>query len=286
MVGRGWPALRPRARARRPRYCWTALVLVHGYFSDSDSWQRSGVLRRRRWPAGSSPGTGSRTGWCGGLELVGNLRAFAIDTVDLPSTAPLMEQGALARRDAGRHRRTGHRTDGRPHRAFGRRRRGRLAPGWSPARARSPGHHHCRPTPGNRARAGGAGRHRRPRAVRRDQALFGETPGGDDLHRPRQFRAGPSRTSPRSVPGNLRHWLNGRQHPDIGYVAVVRGVAYGMPGDQVVPAPSQDLRLVPALNGRASILLVAGGHELSRVDGLVLSDSVSNSLAPPAAPSQ
>jgi len=79
------------------------------------------------------------------------------------------------------------------------------------------------------------------------------------------------------VPGNLLHWLNGRQHPDIVYVAVVRGAAYGLPGDQVVPAPSQDLRRVPALNGRAGagIRVVAGDHQLSLQDGLLLSELVS-----------
>jgi hypothetical protein len=77
------------------------------------------------------------------------------------------------------------------------------------------------------------------------------------------------------VPGNLLYWLNGRQHPDIVYVAVVRGSAYGLPGDQVVRAPSQDLRRVPALNGRATIWVVAGSHELSRQDGLLLSELVS-----------
>jgi hypothetical protein len=77
------------------------------------------------------------------------------------------------------------------------------------------------------------------------------------------------------VPGNLLYWLNGRQHPDIVYVAVVRGAAYGMPGDQVVPAPSQDLRRVPALYGRATIRVVAGDHQLSRQDGLLLSELVS-----------
>ena len=77
------------------------------------------------------------------------------------------------------------------------------------------------------------------------------------------------------MPGKLLFWLNGRQHPDILYVAVVRGAAYGMPSDQVVPAPSQDLRQVPALKGRASIRVVAGSHELSRGDGLLLSELVS-----------
>jgi hypothetical protein len=98
---------------------------------------------------------------------------------------------------------------------------------------------------------------------------------GDDLYRTVQSSRGVLADLAPPVPGNLLYWLNGRQHPDIVYVAVVRGAAYGLPGDQVVPAPSQDLRRVPALNGRATIRLVAGGHELSRQDGLLLSELVS-----------
>jgi hypothetical protein len=42
-----------------------------------------------------------------------------------------------------------------------------------------------------------------------------------------------------------------------------------------VPAPSQDLLRVPALYGRATIRVVAGDHQLSRQDGLLLSELVS-----------
>jgi pimeloyl-ACP methyl ester carboxylesterase len=98
---------------------------------------------------------------------------------------------------------------------------------------------------------------------------------GEDIYRTVQSSRGVLTDLAPPVPGNLLYWLNGRQHPDIVYVAVIRGAAYGLPGDQVVPAPSQDLRRVPALNGRATIRVVAGGHELSRADGLLLSELVS-----------
>jgi pimeloyl-ACP methyl ester carboxylesterase len=106
---------------------------------------------------------------------------------------------------------------------------------------------------------------------------------GDDLYRTIQSSRWALSDLAPPVPGNLLYWLNGRLHPDIVYVAVVRGAAYGLPGDQVVPAPSQDLRRVPALNGRATIRVVAGGHELRRQDGLLLSELVSrpaNATAP------
>ncbi|NCC27509.1 MAG: hypothetical protein EOM22_04985 [Gammaproteobacteria bacterium] len=81
------------------------------------------------------------------------------------------------------------------------------------------------------------------------------------------------------MPGNLLYRLNARPHPDIADVGVVRGAAIGMPGDQVVPAPSQDLRRVPALSGRAGIQVVVGDHRLSRQDGLLLSQLVSKPAA-------
>ncbi len=72
------------------------LVLVHGYLGDSASWQQSGVLpvlKRAGWKlAGNWQST--RSGLR--LESVGPPAGeFAIYTVDLPSTAPLMEQARL-----------------------------------------------------------------------------------------------------------------------------------------------------------------------------------------------
>jgi pimeloyl-ACP methyl ester carboxylesterase len=109
---------------------------------------------------------------------------------------------------------------------------------------------------------------------------------GDDLYRTVQYSRGVLADLAPPVPGNLLYVLNGRQHPDIVYVAVVRGAAYGLPGDQVVPAPSQDLRWVPALNGRATLRVVAGGHELSPQDGLLLAELVARPANATAAASK
>ncbi len=263
------------------------LVLVHGYFSDSDSWQRSGVLPVLEAAGWKLAGNWQSTGSGVRLEPVGQpAGAFAIYTVDLPSTAPLMEQARLLGGMLGAiaHR---HPTDGVDligHSAGGVVARLALVNygAGTVTRLITIAAPHL-----------GTERAREALDATDDRGLFGgikrwfvKRQVGDDLYRTVQSSRGTLADLAPPVPGNLLYWLNGRQHPDIGYVAVVRGVAYGMPGDQVVPAPSQDLRRVPALNGRASILLVAGGHELSRVDGLVLSDLVSKPAGATAAPSQ
>ena len=81
-------------------------------------------------------------------------------------------------------------------------------------------------------------------------------------------------TPPR--PGNLLFWLNQQPHPDIRYTAIMRIGTFQMPGDQLVPPPSQDLNLVPALAGRVKTYSMAQGHLLSPADG----DLIGNLLAP------
>jgi pimeloyl-ACP methyl ester carboxylesterase len=200
---------------------------------------------------------------------------FTVHTVDLPSIAPLMEQarllggmlGAIAQRHpADTVDLIGHSAGGVVARLalvnYGARTVTRLITIAAP---------HM-----------GTERASQALDAADDSGLFGgikrwlvKRKVGDDLYRTVQSSRGVLTDLSPPVPGNLLYWLNGRPHPDIVYVAVVRGVAYGMPGDQVVPAPSQDLRRVPALNGRASIRVVAGGHELSPQDGLLLSELVS-----------
>jgi triacylglycerol lipase len=84
-----------------------------------------------------------------------------------------------------------------------------------------------------------------------DRGLFGgikrwlvERQVGEDVYRTVQSSRGALVDLAPPMPGNLLYWLNARPHPDILYVAVVRGGWYGMPGDQAVPAASQDLRRV------------------------------------------
>jgi triacylglycerol lipase len=72
-------------------------------------------------------------------------------------------------------------------------------------------------------------------------------------------------TPPR--PGNLLFWLNQQPHPDISYTSIMRIGTFYMPGDFVVPPPSQDLNRVPALAGRARTYSMAEGHLLTPQDG-------------------
>ncbi len=252
------------------------LVPVHGYLGDSASWQQSGVLPVLEQAGWSVAGNWRSTPSGVRLEPVGPPAGeFAIYTVDLPSTAPLMEQarvlggmlGAIAQR---------HPTDTVDligHSA-----------GGVVARLALVSYGEGTVTRLITIAAPHLGTERAWQALDAtdDSGLFGgikrwfvERKVGDDMYRTVQSsRAVLADLSP-PVPGNLLYWLNGRRHPDIAYVGVVRGTAFGMPGDQVVPAPSQDLRRVPALSGRAGIQVVAGDHQLSRQDGLLLSQLVS-----------
>ncbi|GAB6043655.1 alpha/beta hydrolase [Endothiovibrio diazotrophicus] len=77
----------------------------------------------------------------------------------------------------------------------------------------------------------------------------------------------------RPRPGSLLHWLNAQPHPKARYVAVIReaGFPFG-PGDEVVPAWSQDLNQVPALRGHAMVIPTAGGHGMRIEDGALIAD--------------
>lgn len=252
------------------------LVLVHGYLGDSASWQQNGVLPVLEQAGWRVAGNWQSTPSGVRLEPVGpRAGEFAVHTVDLPSIAPLMEQarllggmlGAIAQRHpTGTIDLIGHSAGGVVARLalvnYGAGTVTRLITVAAP---------HL-----------GTERASQALDASDDSGLFGgikrwfvKRKVGEDMYRTVQSSRGVLADLSPPMPGNLLYWLNGRPHPDIAYVAVVRGAAYGMPGDQVVPAPSQDLRRVPALNGRASIRVVAGGHELSPQDGLLLSELVS-----------
>ena len=75
----------------------------------------------------------------------------------------------------------------------------------------------------------------------------------------------------RPQPGTLLYWLNAQAHPDIEYFSIVRGDTQAGWGDNVVPAYSQDMNNVPALQGRsARIVIPMGAHGLEPVDGSVI----------------
>ena len=252
------------------------LLLVHGFLGDSASWQQSGVLpvlEQAGWRfAGNWQSTQSGVRLKPAEQPAGE---FAIYTVDLPSTAPLMEQarylGGMLGAIAKQHPTDtvdliGHSAGGVVVRLalvnYGAGTVTRLitiaAPNLGTERAAQ-----ALDATDDRGLFGGIKRWLVKRKV------------GDDLYHTIQSSRWALADLAPPVPGTLLYWLNSRQHPDIVYLAVVRGTAFGMPGDQVVPAASQDLRRVSALNSRASIRVVAGDHQLSRQDGLLLSELVS-----------
>ncbi|MGB5766240.1 MAG: hypothetical protein WBM38_05845, partial [Arenicellales bacterium] len=57
-----------------------------------------------------------------------------------------------------------------------------------------------------------------------------------------------------ATPGTYLGWLNVQPHPDLEYIAVVRGHNLTMSGDWMVPGMSQDLNNVVALSGRARVI--------------------------------
>lgn len=72
------------------------------------------------------------------------------------------------------------------------------------------------------------------------------------------------------APGTLLYWLNGQKHPAIEYVSIVRSGGHGFAGDMIVPAISQDMNRIPALQGKSRIVVHTHGHELSPADGQLL----------------
>ena len=69
--------------------------------------------------------------------------------------------------------------------------------------------------------------------------------------------------------GTVLTWLNQQPHPDISYTSVIRKTPFAF-GDEIVPAYSQDMNNVPALRGRVKVLFTSAGHSLSPQDGILL----------------
>ncbi len=75
-----------------------------------------------------------------------------------------------------------------------------------------------------------------------------------------------------ATPGTYLGWLNSQAHPDIEYIAIVRGQNLILSGDWMVPGISQDLNNVTAIAGRAKVVTVPSAHELTPLDGAMLAN--------------
>lgn len=242
------------------------LVLVHGYLGSDRSWDASGisaVLQQHGW---------QRAGTCragpGGVQLLPAPHAQAqrkFYTVDLPSEAPVMVQvylldGVL---DAIRSRHPGEALVLVGHSAGGVVARAALVRGNSAnvkalitiasphlgtSRAEQALDVTDIPFPLSLVTDffGGSAYD----TAMRSRSLY------VDLVRPR--------------PGALLYWLNAQPHPDIAYFSIVRGESPAGWGDFVVPAYSQDMNNIPALQGRSSLVTIPGEHGLEALDGTVI----------------
>ncbi len=74
----------------------------------------------------------------------------------------------------------------------------------------------------------------------------------------------------RPYPGSLLFWMNTQPHPDLAYYSIVRGNAIALHGDWLVPAHSQDMNLLPGLQGKAKTVVVSSDHGLTPQDGVAL----------------
>ena len=81
--------------------------------------------------------------------------------------------------------------------------------------------------------------------------------------------------------GTVLTWLNLQPHPDISYTSVVRKTPFAF-GDELVPAYSQDMNNVPVLRGRVKVLYTDAGHSLNPGDGILLAGILDRSPVPAA----
>lgn len=261
--------------AGRP-VCGDTLVLVHGYASDAGTWELSGInteLQRRGWPRAGvltpvSPGAMMPASPSGARN-----RSYS---VNLPAEAPLLVQADYLRAALNLLRRhypsdklilVGHSAGGvvarlavlgaNPYRvdrlitiASPHLGTARAAQGLDIVDARP---FFC-PGPGI--------------------DILKSVMGGSDYDYLKHSRGVLLDLLP-AESGNVLLWLNQQPHPDIRYEAVVRQTPFA-PGDELVPAYSQDMNNIPALRGRVKVFVTSAGHALNPHDGALLAGLLEN----------
>jgi len=235
-----------------------ALVLVHGYLGDANSWLNSGVvtvLRRAGWTFGGML-MSSRQGIAVVGGEPGDKRFYAMT---LPSEAPFEYQIRYLEPmlDAVRKRHPEEPLAIAGHSA------GAVLGRFAMVR---------RPDFKVDALISIAGPH-----LGTDKAELGLLAGSTPLSMMAPMMGAGTINRARSLyrelvpekPGNFLFWLNRQQHPDAVYYSVVRtgGSGASIGGDMVVPAYSQNMNNVAALRGRSVVSQSAAGHTLDHSDG-------------------
>ena len=248
------------------------LVLVHGYLSGAQSWDASGiteVLQQHDWQR-----AGVYVAGPAGIQQVpasGVQAANKFYAVDLPSEAPVLVQVYLLNEILDTISRT-HKDE--PVILVGH------SAGGVVARATLVRGHHDNVTALITIASPHLGTSRAEQALDATDIPFpislvtdffaGET--YDTAMRSRSLYV----DLVRPQPGTLLYWLNTQPHPDIEYFSIVRGSSEAGWGDYIVPAYSQDMNNVPALQGRSSMINVPVSHGLEPVDGSVIVNLLSD----------
>lgn len=245
------------------------VVLVHGYLADARSWERSGIntrLAEHGWPRAGI----IEAGFQGPLLPPPTASSpNKVYSIELPSTAPLaVQSNILSRALQGLEARhpnenislVGHSAGGVVARmALVRGGAGKVyrlmtiaSPHLGTERALEAL---------DKTQGGG------PFGMVKD--LF----GGGDYHAVKRSWPVLLDLAP-AQPGNALHWLNQQNHPDLQYISIIRGDAYGS-GDELVPGFSQDMNNVPRLHGKSKTYVVPAEHSLVAPDGALLSGILS-----------
>lgn len=249
------------------------VVLVHGYLSNANTWERSGVnasLRQAGWKYAGNISFSPR----GLLEYPGNSDSAdkLFYTVNLPYTAPAPIQSSWLKaaidRISAKHPDeqitvVGHSAGGVVARLmlvqYGAGKVDRLITIAAPH----------------------LGTDKAVTALDAvdDSGMFGiikewfvREEIGDGMYNTLQFSRGILVNLVPPAPGTLLFWLNAQPHPDIDYVSIIRSGGYTIAGDLAVPPFSQDMNQIPALRGKSKIWLSYQGHELTPMDGKLLAE--------------
>ncbi len=100
--------------------------------------------------------------------------------------------------------------------------------------------------------------------------LFVRNEIGNDAYNTLQLSRGILLNLTPPAPGSLLFWLNAQPHPDIEYISIIRSSGYTIAGDLLVPPFSQDMNMIPALRGRSKTVITYQGHGLTPMDGRLL----------------
>lgn len=243
------------------------VVLIHGFHSGAYTWEHSGVsaiLEENGWPrAGlySTAGPGKHFRAVSAADENAN----AVYVVDLPSEAPIVVQARLLSQALGdiRQRRPQQSITLVGHSA------GAIVARDVVVRGSVDGIERL-----VSIAAPNLGTERTVQALNATDvpwpfSYVADFFAGEDYHTIRRSRHLLIDLLP-ATHGTYLGWLNRQPHPDIEYIALVRGQNLMMSGDWMVPGMSQDLNNVYAIAGRAEVITVPAAHELAPLDGAML----------------